>query len=279
VYIAGLDGQTLANTTGPIGGTQTLTWQITNLHGDIVTFATDGLSTPNGGYNCQDEYGNPDQGNTPARYGWLGGKQRSTDSLAGLVLMGLRLYDPVTGRFLSPDPVFGGNPNNYAYPVDPINQFDVCGSYRDPLRPAPTCPCLRSRTVTVWKHLHSKTNWGYWGDTSAYLPLWGSLPSSVDQIVAIEVGVTAVAWPAVIKVSAFHLSQTSLIRANNHHDFYLLPAQSHGGRDWSFSVDCYPLAIWGGGIDYQPDSVYLGLSFRVSYAFWAPVTEVEYYYG
>jgi hypothetical protein len=49
------------------------------------------------------------------------------------MLMGVRLYNPRTGRFLSLDPVVGANQNAYAYPVDPINSIDPSG-----LRPAPT---------------------------------------------------------------------------------------------------------------------------------------------
>lgn len=41
--------------------------------------------------------------------------------------MGVRLYDPVTGRFLSPDSVYGGNANAYTYPADPVNKFDLDG--------------------------------------------------------------------------------------------------------------------------------------------------------
>ncbi len=41
--------------------------------------------------------------------------------------MGVRLYNPGTGRFLTVDPVPGGGANAYAYPTDPVNAFDLDG--------------------------------------------------------------------------------------------------------------------------------------------------------
>jgi RHS repeat-associated protein len=84
--------------------------QLTNLHGDIVATAddtTDAVSTNS--TTDPTEYGVPrDPSATQVRYGWVGGKRRSSDDLADLVLMGVRLYNPATGRFLSVDPVVGG---------------------------------------------------------------------------------------------------------------------------------------------------------------------------
>lgn len=67
---------------------------------------------------------------TPERYGWHGTKQRDANTVGGVTLMGVRLYNPTTGRFLSRDPVAGGNDNTYIYPADPINLEDLDGEFR-----------------------------------------------------------------------------------------------------------------------------------------------------
>lgn len=107
--------------------------QIANLHGDIVaqipnmTGAVAGVDA----WAETTEYGlaKADSTSLGQNYGWLGAKRRSTDSIGGLTLMGVRLYNPTTGRFLSRDPVAGGNDNTYTYPVDPINKFDLDGKW------------------------------------------------------------------------------------------------------------------------------------------------------
>ncbi len=43
--------------------------------------------------------------------------------------MGVRLYDPSTGRFLQLDPVAEGSPNHYGYPADPITMYDLNGKW------------------------------------------------------------------------------------------------------------------------------------------------------
>ena len=106
--------------------------QLANPHGDIVATTDDTTAaTSTNVYFEQTEYGAPRSTNTtnPTRYGWLGAKQRSSDDLAGIALMGVRLYNPATGKFLSVDPVPGGNENDYDYPNNPIDSFDLLGQW------------------------------------------------------------------------------------------------------------------------------------------------------
>ncbi|WP_406735458.1 hypothetical protein OG508_34300 [Streptomyces sp. NBC_01108] len=87
------------------------------------------LETTTARVHRYDEYGNPlDATAAAAEYGSLGAYQRATNGLAGYTLMGVRVYDPTTGRFLQADPVYGGNADAYVYPADPITQLDTSGS-------------------------------------------------------------------------------------------------------------------------------------------------------
>jgi RHS repeat-associated protein len=107
-----------------------ISYQFTNLHDDVVATAqanSPGLSST----AVTDEYGTPASNpNTDTRYGWLGSKLRATDAASGIVLMGVRLYNASTGRFLQMDPIYGGNANDYEYcKADPNNCTDLDGKW------------------------------------------------------------------------------------------------------------------------------------------------------
>ena len=123
--ITGIDGGLAATQSST--GTPEL--QLTNLHGDIVaTCADTATATSTDTYSENTEYGQPrTAADAPNTYGWLGAKQRTRNDLGGLTLMGIRLYNPATGRFLQTDPVYGGNTDAYTYPINPINAFDLTG--------------------------------------------------------------------------------------------------------------------------------------------------------
>ena len=141
-----------------------LTWDVSNMHGDTMATAASGDLEP-ATYYLTDEYGLTTSGyTTPGRYGWLGANQRAHDDLAGLTVMGVRLYTPRLGRFLSTDPIPGGNVNQYTYPIDPVNMSDCSG--------------MCSGT-TSWKRVYRSSWYGIWHHWYHYWvpvkwPVWNS---------------------------------------------------------------------------------------------------------
>jgi RHS repeat-associated protein len=110
------------------GPTTTLTYQLANLQGSIVAQASDSTSaTSLQSVTSVTEYGVPTT-STPAKYSWLGGKERETELPSGIVAMGARTYDPYTGTFTQPDPIQGGGATTYGYTNgDSVNETDLNG--------------------------------------------------------------------------------------------------------------------------------------------------------
>jgi RHS repeat-associated protein len=122
-YVRGLDG-TVAYTLTNDGVSS---FSIEDVQGNAVS----SVSLNGGSMAALTYYGDfgavRDGSASTTRYGWLGSAQRDSSALGGITLMGARLYNPATGRFLSRDAVYGGNDNTYVYPADPINETDLNG--------------------------------------------------------------------------------------------------------------------------------------------------------
>jgi RHS repeat-associated protein len=134
LYIGAL-GEGL-NTTISVAATgSTTTTQIVDMNGSVVVtidIPTSGNATGPTSFQSFDEYGVPETttitNSTIHNFGWAGTANRQTET-TGLILMGARVYNPVTGQFTSPDPIPGGNETTYTYPNDPTNQNDYTGCW------------------------------------------------------------------------------------------------------------------------------------------------------
>ena len=183
--------------------------QLVDLHGDVVGTLPIADGAAQGTweglvFSRSDEFGNPvpltgagAPNAPPVRYGWLGAAQRSGEALGGVILMGVRLYHPGTGRFLSVDPVPGGSASAYDYcNGDPVNCTDLNGEW-------PSFKSILSVVATV-------------GEIASLIPgPIGAAAAGVSAIAyaaqgntgkAIEMGITAAAAlvgaGAVVKVAA-----------------------------------------------------------------------------
>ncbi|WP_406129525.1 RHS repeat-associated core domain-containing protein [Streptomyces sp. NBC_00989] len=163
--VQGLSGNLDATTTGTTG----TILQLTDIHGDVTVQLPLDTSQATAAL-AYDEYGNPEGDATAARYSWLGGKQRSSETVTGATLMGVRLYDPTTGRFLSVDPVPGGNANAYEYcNGDPLNRYDLDGKWG-----------FRKWAKGFWRrHSGEIVGLGFAAGCSALTAGWGTVACSI----------------------------------------------------------------------------------------------------
>lgn len=112
------------------------TYSLSNIHGDVMV-STNAVGVSTGTFSY-DPFGtplnttaSPDNTTAGQTNSWVGQHQKMTDSDMALkpIQMGARIYLPGIGRFASVDSVEGGVENNYVYPPDPVNDFDLTGQF------------------------------------------------------------------------------------------------------------------------------------------------------
>jgi RHS repeat-associated protein len=138
----------------------TITWSYTSLHGDTITMLDNNANLIWTGY--WGPYGENASGSIPPdntaltgdTYGYNGAQNKLTNTNAGITLMGARIYQTSTGRFLTIDPVQGGCANLYTYAYgDPVNDPDLSGEYAEiPQGGGGTCyePAKGSHHTNWW---------------------------------------------------------------------------------------------------------------------------------
>ncbi|OIV38707.1 hypothetical protein BIV57_04255 [Mangrovactinospora gilvigrisea] len=186
-WVEELDGTTTRNLTDLTGAlaltassSGRLVLHLASLHGDTTaTLQAEAhqLST----YRETTEYGLPRTPTThPPRYGYLGAHQRQTDTPTGLLLMGVRLYNPALGRFLQTDPKPNGATSTYLYAnADPINRLDLNGQ-----------ASISSELRQLWHFLTTKKHLKDWADflshesTLTGFAALGTLPIPFFDLVA-----------------------------------------------------------------------------------------------
>ncbi|MEV8553836.1 DNRLRE domain-containing protein [Streptomyces glaucescens] len=159
-------GRSLGATTSKTGD---VVLQFVDLHNDIALALPLDTTEPATALTT-DEFGKR-TGTDRARYAFFGGEQRSADTLGNLVLMGVRLYDPASGRFLQTDPVAGGSCSNYDYVCgDPVNAEDISGCLPCKI-PWYAWTGWRSDIKITWSGKWSYTSWR----TKKYSWMWDAL--------------------------------------------------------------------------------------------------------
>ncbi|MGB8651593.1 MAG: RHS repeat-associated core domain-containing protein [Mycobacteriales bacterium] len=190
--IAGLDGLGAIQTHTTSSGADAVALQLLDLSGSVVTTLDDTAGAIVNGISDYDPFGASAGGTpAPAKYGWLGGHQRAADDLGGLVLMGYRLYNPSTGRFLQTDPVAGGSANAYDYVYqDPINKFDLdgrcwgCGWFKKHWKAVATVVAIVCEICDAALAIYTAAHMAY----SAYKGRWGDVAGDAVGLASFGAG-------------------------------------------------------------------------------------------
>jgi RHS repeat-associated protein len=117
-------------------------WSYPNLAGHVVASANQ-AGVKQGPTVHYDPYGNPlglliDNQAGSFDLGWSPQRTEHAGALNTTVEMGARLYSPVLGRFLEPDPILGGSANDYDYAgSDPNSRQDYSGATAEDYRNLP----------------------------------------------------------------------------------------------------------------------------------------------